>query len=153
MTVGTHNVLRLILKSGESLALDISGAQHGWREPIAPWDKWCRHRALHVNYANRTPASDACENMQRMFASPDQIHSEDLRHDMATAMMRLLDQEAAQRGLDPPRKLLGLSPTDFGSCERAVVQQAQQACLTWDVRPVLSKYHLGLCQKGYTRVH
>ncbi|KAH7040038.1 uncharacterized protein B0I36DRAFT_343841 [Microdochium trichocladiopsis] len=129
MMIGAHKVIRLHLASGETLLLDISGAQYGWREPVAPWDKWCRHRAAHVNHANAVHVSDTIENKQRMLASYEQIRGERLRRQMAQRIQSLLSTEAAQRKLPSVLALLGLPGISYNVFEQHVVQAAQQACL------------------------
>ncbi|KAI1333021.1 hypothetical protein F5Y16DRAFT_414799 [Xylariaceae sp. FL0255] len=42
----TRSVLRATLKSGEQFAVDISAAEFGWREFVAPWAAWAKHRMV-----------------------------------------------------------------------------------------------------------
>ncbi|KAI3328856.1 hypothetical protein HD806DRAFT_530265 [Xylariaceae sp. AK1471] len=41
-----HTVLRVKLKSGESYAIDLTAAQFGWTETLAPWNTWASLRCL-----------------------------------------------------------------------------------------------------------
>lgn len=124
-----HSVIRLVLTSGEVLLLDVAGAQFGWREPIAPLDKWCGHRAVHVDTAHILPISDHLEKMRRMSLSPKNHLGEDLRTKMAESMVSLIIKEAEQRSLSSPLALLRLPPSEYDSFEHSVVQAAQEACL------------------------
>ncbi|KXJ96500.1 hypothetical protein Micbo1qcDRAFT_199308 [Microdochium bolleyi] len=126
---GAHNVLRLTTTSGESLLLDVSGAQFGWQEAIAPWDKWCSHRALVVDYSTTHPVSDQLENMQRMFAGPQIIQGEDMRRSLAASITELVEREAVQRNLPSAAALFGLAPAAYDAFEQSVVPTAQRACL------------------------
>ncbi|KAK8036581.1 hypothetical protein PG991_001718 [Apiospora marii] len=36
----THFMLRVRLRSGEEVAIDLAGAQYGWQEPLGPWKAW-----------------------------------------------------------------------------------------------------------------
>ena len=39
-----HTIVRVTMKNGEKYALDISGAQYGWREPVMPWELYTSRR-------------------------------------------------------------------------------------------------------------
>ena len=41
-----HTVIKAMLYSGETVAIDLAAGQFGWREAVAPWDHWCRCRAI-----------------------------------------------------------------------------------------------------------
>ncbi|KAK6863670.1 hypothetical protein PG995_000198 [Apiospora arundinis] len=40
-----HYLLRVKLPSGEDVAVDLTGAQFGWKEPVSPWAAWEDQRA------------------------------------------------------------------------------------------------------------
>lgn len=39
-----HEVFRVVLKTGEMYALDFSGAQYGYQDPVLPWDTYVQSR-------------------------------------------------------------------------------------------------------------
>ncbi|KAL9580315.1 MAG: hypothetical protein Q9212_004568 [Teloschistes hypoglaucus] len=39
-----HELFRVVLKTGEMYALDFSGAQHGYFDPVLPWDTYLQSR-------------------------------------------------------------------------------------------------------------
>ncbi|KAL8635448.1 MAG: hypothetical protein Q9228_007059 [Teloschistes exilis] len=39
-----HEVFRVVLKTGEMYALDFSGAQYGYHDPVLPWDTYVQSR-------------------------------------------------------------------------------------------------------------
>lgn len=43
-----HSVLRITTRTGEKYALDMTGAQFGWKESILPWDLFADTRILSV---------------------------------------------------------------------------------------------------------
>ncbi|KAJ1338588.1 zinc finger MYND domain-containing protein [Microdochium nivale] len=135
MMFGAHNVLRLTTKSDDTLLLDVAGAQYGWQEAIAPWDKWCRHRALHVGASY--PVSDQLENMQRMSASQELVQGEDLRRSLASRITEIIQKEVSQRSLQSAAGLFGLAQAAYDGFEQSIVLGAQRACLaiTQAIRP------------------
>ncbi|KAI1148359.1 hypothetical protein F4825DRAFT_464968 [Nemania diffusa] len=48
-----HNVLWLVLQSGEEMVVDLTGAQFGWRETVAKWEPWLYHRTAGKAVSNR----------------------------------------------------------------------------------------------------
>ncbi|KAI1356295.1 hypothetical protein F5Y01DRAFT_309708 [Xylaria sp. FL0043] len=45
-----HTVLRVTLMSNEQYAIDLTGAQFGWKETLAPWGVWADLRATRTDY-------------------------------------------------------------------------------------------------------
>lgn len=43
-----HIVLLLTLKNGEKYAIDVSGAQYGWKETVVPWDAYKDSRVRNI---------------------------------------------------------------------------------------------------------
>ncbi len=43
-----HQLLQVTLKCGEMYAFDISAAQHGYYEPVVPWEHYAHHRVKKV---------------------------------------------------------------------------------------------------------
>lgn len=39
-----HTIIRVMLKNGETYALDMAGAQYGWHEPVTPWQLYSASR-------------------------------------------------------------------------------------------------------------
>ncbi|KAL1954223.1 hypothetical protein VTO42DRAFT_1503 [Malbranchea cinnamomea] len=49
-TIETHYIFKVTLTSGESWALDPTGAQFGFREPLLPWDEYVTARVSEIVY-------------------------------------------------------------------------------------------------------
>lgn len=44
-----HCVLRVTLHTGETFAIDFTGAQYGWRSQLHTWNTYIEHRAKRIN--------------------------------------------------------------------------------------------------------
>jgi hypothetical protein len=44
-----HNLYRVTLKNGEIWAVDTTGAQHGYEDPLCPWPYFKQHRSNKIN--------------------------------------------------------------------------------------------------------
>ncbi|KAK7990030.1 hypothetical protein PG989_010345 [Apiospora arundinis] len=42
--LGSHQILRVELHSGEKVVVDLAGAQFGWQEPVSHWEPWADQR-------------------------------------------------------------------------------------------------------------
>lgn len=62
-----HTVLKLTLKSDEKYALDLTAAQFGWKETLAPWGAWSGLRAY---ISSTEPFRTGCQKAKEFFA-PD----------------------------------------------------------------------------------
>ncbi|KXJ96498.1 hypothetical protein Micbo1qcDRAFT_170317 [Microdochium bolleyi] len=89
-----HSVLRAtLLSSGEVLAVDVSAAQYGWHECVAPWDAYARQRVLRVVHVAADPFSGRAELAMLRFmgsAAADRAH-EGRRRDMAAALLEMVE--------------------------------------------------------------
>jgi hypothetical protein len=52
----THEMLKVTLRSGEVFAVDITGAQYGYHEPVTPWTKYQNDRILFQYLESGQPA-------------------------------------------------------------------------------------------------
>ena len=43
-----HTIIRVVMKNGESYALDMAGAQYGWHEPTTPWQLYNASRVRRI---------------------------------------------------------------------------------------------------------
>jgi len=61
--VGSHSIIKLTLKyGGESYALDLTGAQYGYYDPITPWPDYLNTQVLSFQSNNHLSASANSKN-------------------------------------------------------------------------------------------
>jgi hypothetical protein len=51
----THEILKLTLRSGEIFAVDLSGAQYGYHEPVIGWDEYKQTRVREIEKSYPAP--------------------------------------------------------------------------------------------------
>ncbi|KAI0012185.1 hypothetical protein F4779DRAFT_634728 [Xylariaceae sp. FL0662B] len=57
-----HSVIRATVYSGEQFAIDLTGAQFGWRETLAPWEAYKTHRQTGEEVQAPDPALTALDS-------------------------------------------------------------------------------------------
>ncbi|KAK5624619.1 hypothetical protein RRF57_000335 [Xylaria bambusicola] len=84
-----HTVLKLTLMSGEQYVLDLSGAQFGWKETLAPWTAWTELRAAGMDdpKALKPSGSKISPTVQQ---SVLEAHQQDFRMTLMEAVVKEL---------------------------------------------------------------
>jgi hypothetical protein len=111
-----HEIVVVALPCGAEFALDHTGIQYGWREKMAPWASYERHRAHHVvereTMGPTTPGTH------------DPLDGKAGKALMSTVALGLHDQlEARFRGVE---RFLQLKESEFGAAQAAVVAAAKR---------------------------
>ncbi|KAI0198554.1 hypothetical protein F4808DRAFT_472679 [Astrocystis sublimbata] len=123
-----HTVLCATLKSGEQFAIDVTGAQFGWRETVAPWGVWVSHRV--AGKPCFEPFGSSQQTMQMIYpyrASQHLNYSESqlstLVKDMQVAIQNKMDEHNAPSAIE----LYKLHETAFDLCKNAMLSVAEES--------------------------
>ncbi|KAK5636979.1 hypothetical protein RRF57_012691 [Xylaria bambusicola] len=123
-----HSVLRATLKSGEQMAIDIAGAQYGWRETAAPWAVWTSHRV--TGKACPHPWGHAQQTMQTLYpllASQFIQVSESQRSSLAQSMQTAVENKMKENKVTSAGRLYKLGDAAFAACKGAIMSSAEEA--------------------------
>jgi len=81
--VGSHSIIKItLIYGGESYALDLTGAQYGYFDPIMPWSEYLTTRVLSIR-SNKSPQT---------FGKSKEWHPREIRErekDIVWAVMHL----------------------------------------------------------------
>ncbi|KAI0418154.1 hypothetical protein F5X98DRAFT_386369 [Xylaria grammica] len=122
-----HTVLCATLKSGEQMAVDITGAQYGWRETVAHWGVWTSHREAAVPLHNHF--GDAHQSMQLYMSNAPQIYrvSHAQRVSLAQKMLVAIQSKMKENKAPSVSELYKLDDAAFASCKLAMLSSAEEA--------------------------
>ncbi|KAI0512793.1 hypothetical protein F5B22DRAFT_637597 [Xylaria bambusicola] len=123
-----HTVLRATLKSGEQMAIDVTGAQFGWRETVALWKTWTTHRV--TGKACPTPWGHAQQSMQTMYpflAAQFVQVSESQRSSLAQIMQTAVENKMKEHKAPSANRLYKLGDAAFAACKDAMMSSAEEA--------------------------
>ncbi|KAH7311572.1 hypothetical protein B0I35DRAFT_481525 [Stachybotrys elegans] len=137
--IGWYMVLRVVLPSRESFAIDIAGPQYGWKERLYVWDTYRTHRLMKATAAL---SLEACR-------SGDNAECSLLPHTGPRWVTRLLRQNIAKelestlsKTIEAENKttmgLLSLSPSDFAKAKQHLIEAATH-CLDKTMADMRSK--------------
>ncbi|KAI0543246.1 hypothetical protein GGR58DRAFT_519379 [Xylaria digitata] len=120
-----HVVLCATLKSGEQMAVDIAGAQFGWRETVAQWGVWTGHRVAGKPLPQPFGYAQQCMQTLYPFAAPQFVQvSESQRSSLAQKM------QAAVRNKMKEHKAAGYERNVGGStCSIQRLQAVIRICV------------------------
>jgi hypothetical protein len=130
-----HQVLKVSLKSGETYAIDLTGAQYGWHKPIALWTEYC-DKVLELcivqsQGTSKKPHGFQHVNMTVMTFSNPRDHRTQLQRaiPMCSECLKLQFNQALQVFLERytgGSQLLRLSQAAFETAEKEIVAFAKQ---------------------------
>ncbi|KAI1752258.1 hypothetical protein F4782DRAFT_546948 [Xylaria castorea] len=123
-----HTVLCVTLKSGEQMAVDIAGAQFGWRETLAQWGVWTGHRVAGKPCAE--PFGYAQQRMQMLYpsAAPQFVHvSDSQRLSLAQKMQVAIQNKMKENNVPSAGRLYKLDDDAFTACKLAMLSSAEEA--------------------------
>ncbi|KAH8157110.1 hypothetical protein CIB48_g11141 [Xylaria polymorpha] len=120
-----HAVLCATLKSGEKMAVDIAGAQFGWRETVAQWGVWTSHRVAGKPCPQPFGYAQQCMQTLYPFAAPE--------------FNTMKENKAPSAG-----ELYKLDDAAFASCKVAMLSNAEEA-LDSGLNGELRESKVGLC--------
>ncbi|KAI1267705.1 hypothetical protein F5Y18DRAFT_424840 [Xylariaceae sp. FL1019] len=121
----THSVLRVTLSYGEQFAVDLTGAQYGWRDVVSTWFAWSKHRALSMHTLTHPEISantliDAGVQIEHI-SKPHRIQ---LLSAMKTAVMGKMHEKSLHSGVE----FFNLSSSDeYNSVKQALLSSAEAA--------------------------
>ncbi|KAF2963579.1 hypothetical protein GQX73_g9994 [Xylaria multiplex] len=123
-----HVVLCATLKSGEQMAIDIAGAQFGWRETVAPWGVWISHRVAGKPCPQPFGHAQQCMQMLYPFAAPQFVQaSESQRSSLAQKMQVAVQNKMKEHKAPSAHELYKLDDVAFASCRSAMLSGAEKA--------------------------
>ncbi|KAI0452459.1 hypothetical protein F5B21DRAFT_526874 [Xylaria acuta] len=123
-----HAVLCATLKSGEQMAVDIAGAQFGWRETVAPWGGWTSHRVAGKPCLEPFGYAQQCMQMlYPMVASQFVQVSESQRSSLAQKMQVAIQNKMRENKAPSAGELYKLDDAAFASCKLAMLSGAEEA--------------------------
>ncbi|KAI8624825.1 hypothetical protein F5Y19DRAFT_283249 [Xylariaceae sp. FL1651] len=97
------DVLQVSLKSRLKLAVDLTGTQYGWREPLMLWDHYVQRRCDHIYHVEPDIFADIGETQDSGFKLPNSgklAVAETLRGELMTKMMGTVEEWLLDRNLD-----------------------------------------------------
>ncbi|KAI1310475.1 hypothetical protein F5Y03DRAFT_382704 [Xylaria venustula] len=111
-----HTCLKLTLKSDEQYVIDLTGAQFGWKETLAPWTVWADLRAASTeSEAFRSASKRVVETLQQGVL---EVQQQEIRTMVMKAILKDLDtvlhSHSDHRSFD---KLLRSSDEDYKRVE------------------------------------
>lgn len=86
-----HTIIRVTMKDGGTFALDMTGAQYGWSEPVTPWQLYSTSRVREIKEV--TPFGGTRVSYKR--AHNDSKHREWI-HGMMENFAEIVDHAVAQ---------------------------------------------------------
>ncbi|GAP92684.1 putative set domain-containing protein 5 protein [Rosellinia necatrix] len=123
-----HTVLRVTLKSGEKIAIDVAGAQFGWRETIAPWQAWECHRVEGQICVEPFGTSQQMMQIQYSILAAQYVQlGESQRSSLAQKMQAAVRDAMAARQAPSAGKLYALDDAAFAACKTAMLSGAEKA--------------------------
>ncbi|KAI0857176.1 hypothetical protein F4860DRAFT_528284 [Xylaria cubensis] len=123
-----HTVLCATLKSGEQIAIDIAGAQFGWRETVAQWEVWTSHRV--AGKLRREPFGYSQNSMLSVYPwiAPQFVNlSESQRSSLAEKMQITIQIAMKENEVPSVTELYKLDAAAFASCKLAMLSSAEEA--------------------------
>ncbi|KAI8951739.1 hypothetical protein F4801DRAFT_578274 [Xylaria longipes] len=123
-----HTVLCATLKSGEKMAIDIGGAQFGWRETVAQWGVWTSHRV--AGKPCPQPFGYAQQSMQMLYpmvAPKFVLATESQRSSLAQKMQVAIENKMKENKAPSAGELYKLDDAAFASCKQAMLSSAEVA--------------------------
>lgn len=156
--VSGHAAIRVTLPSGQRFALDPTGAQYGWREHLAPWDDYERHRVHMIDSvaAVAAPAAAAPAEMDAVY-KPDGLWETEARRCMAVMARCLADRAAhhASRhlGFESLSALALCAPeeADFVHARRALAEEARRFLAGYAARVEAGWMQKWYCDGAFAR--
>ncbi|KAI3339650.1 hypothetical protein F4824DRAFT_508474 [Ustulina deusta] len=123
-----HVVLCATLESGEQVAVDIAGAQFGWRETVAPWGVWTSHRMAGKSCADPFGSSEYCMQTVYRLVAPQFVQvCESLRSSLAQKMQVAIQNKMKENKAPSAGELYKLDAAAFASCKLAILSSAEEA--------------------------
>lgn len=153
--VSGHAAIRVTLPSGQRFALDPTGAQYGWREHLAPWDDYERHR-VHMIDSVAAVAAPAAAEMDAAH-KPDGRWETEARRCMAVMARCLADRAAhhASRhmGFESLSALALCAPeeADFVHARRALAEEARRFLAGYAARVEAGWMQKWYCDGAFAR--
>ncbi|TRX91305.1 hypothetical protein FHL15_007727 [Xylaria flabelliformis] len=123
-----HTVLCATLKSGEQIAIDIAGAQFGWRETVAQWEAWTSHRV--AGKLRSEPFGYSQNTMQSLYPwiAPQFVNlSKSQRSSLAEKMQNTVQAAMKENKIPSVTELYKLDAAAFASCKLAMLSSAEEA--------------------------
>ncbi|KAI0428807.1 hypothetical protein F5Y09DRAFT_357404 [Xylaria sp. FL1042] len=111
-----HTVLRLTLMSDEQYAIDLTAAQFGWKETMAPWAEWADLRAAKTDHEPFKPAATGVLTAG-VIQSVLEGQQQEFRLNLVKAIVKEL--ETALHAHPEHRSLDGLLKTNMRDYKRA----------------------------------
>lgn len=112
---GQHCVLRATLRSGEEVAVDLAGGALGWRDPLAPWERWADHRVVRGSEPDEFDVGKARLNFSALALPPHDTArvTGAQAHVMRQAMQEAVRGSMGRCGLKSVRRLHRVSDETF----------------------------------------
>ncbi|KAI1735529.1 hypothetical protein F4680DRAFT_452800 [Xylaria scruposa] len=123
-----HIVFCATLKSGEQIAIDIGGAQFGWRETVAQWEVWTSHRV--AGKLDPKPFGSSQNFLQRLCPLVvDQFLNVSMsqRSSLAQKMQITIQNAMKENKVPSATELYKLDDAAFASCKLAMLSSAKKA--------------------------
>ncbi|KAI0147522.1 hypothetical protein GGR57DRAFT_505700 [Xylariaceae sp. FL1272] len=123
-----HSVLRARLKTGEHVVIDLTGAQFGWREVVAPWESWKNHRV-----SSDMDSSSLDETLQSIREGSDTWAEEFIKFcdsqkmSLAQKMQTAIQDKMQETNISSIAELLALPDSTFTSHRQEILASADKA--------------------------
>ncbi|TGJ82542.1 hypothetical protein E0Z10_g6229 [Xylaria hypoxylon] len=120
-----HTVLRLTLRSGEKYVIDLTGAQFGWKEILAPWLTWTSLRSARTDSQVFKRASGNIKAAFLNSALESQQHEARavLTKSIAEGLINTLRTNTNHRSFD---ELLKSDTEDYKRVEFSIMEMVRQ---------------------------
>ncbi|TGJ79787.1 hypothetical protein E0Z10_g8975 [Xylaria hypoxylon] len=123
-----HSVLCATLMSGEQMAIDIAGAQFGWRETVAQWGVWTSHRVAGKPCPELFGYARQCMETLYPLVAPKFVQvSESQRSSLAQKMEVAIQNKMKENKAPSAVELYKLDDATFASCKLAILSSAEEA--------------------------
>ncbi|KAI1853990.1 hypothetical protein JX266_001131 [Neoarthrinium moseri] len=119
-----HKVIRATLKSGDQIAVDLTGAQYGWCEVATPWEAYCKHR-VHSVTQSITFDVGAPSLTPDMFRHRMEYLVTEARRNLALHVTQFLIAWMASKNMATVRGLLKMTTREFEVASEEVVSHAK----------------------------
>jgi hypothetical protein len=109
-----HCLLRVSLHAGEAFAIDLTGAQYGWREQLYTWHTYVQHRAKNVESIGPLGGVKQLETLVLSMDSPTSLGgaSHTIRRNIMEGLTRSMVTDFVQRKTTA-KELLSLPQSMF----------------------------------------